>query len=141
MKTVKFKLYQHQWNTDLKGQMNAIGLPDVRKPKELLQKVTLGLIVVISLVIWGIVGYIQPVVAASTSPTSASTPLLLTCNLGVYLLSLQDFNISEKSFSADFWIWINCPTQAPDILQRIDFLNSKEVNSSLDSEEQKGKIY
>jgi hypothetical protein len=109
-------------------------LEKLGKMGKLLQQLTLGLILAISLVILGILGDIQPVFA--TSPPSP-----LSCRLGVYLLSLQDFNISEKSFSADFWIWINCPTQSPDILQRIDFLNSKEINPSLDSEEQKGEIY
>jgi len=101
---------------------------------KLLRRLTLGLILTISFAVVGSLGSMQPVLS-----TSAVSPL--SCSLGVYLLSLQDFNISDKSFSADFWIWINCPTQSPDILQSIDFLNSKEINPSLDSEEQKGNIY
>jgi hypothetical protein len=30
-----------------------------------------------------------------------------TCKLGLYLNTVYDFNIEEKSFMADFWLWMN----------------------------------
>jgi len=101
---------------------------------KLLRQLTMGVVLTISLALLILCLDIQPVFAASPLPP-------LTCRLGVYLLSLQDFDVSAKEFSADFWIWINCPTESPEVLQRIDFLNSKEMNVSLDSEQKRDNIY
>lgn len=96
-----------------------------------LYQLTLSLLVTL---ISTLLCYIQPVEAAPS-------PQPLTCGLGVYLLSLQDFNMAEGSFGADFWVWINCPTKNSKALELIDFVNAKEINGSLDNSDVKANIY
>ncbi|MEJ6482218.1 hypothetical protein N0Y54_12945 [Nostoc punctiforme UO1] len=62
---------------------------------------------------------------AVTSPKS--------CQIGVYLTSLRDFNPAEKSFSANFWVWSLCPFESPKPLESLKVINSKEVSTNYNS--------
>ncbi len=104
---------------------------DIQSLGTLLRQLCISSILALSLTL---LSSVQPVFAASSTQP-------LRCSLGVYLLSLQELNVAEGSFGADFWIWINCPQKSPDVLQKMDFVNSKQINPSLDSDQEKGKIY
>lgn len=104
---------------------------DLQSLGTLLRQLCISSILALSLTL---LSSVQPVFAASSAQP-------LRCSLGVYLLSLQELNVAEGSFGADFWIWINCPQKSPDVLQKMDFVNSKQINPSLDSDQEKGKIY
>ena len=62
-----------------------------------------------------------------------------TAKVGVYILSLYDFNLSDKSFTTDFWIWINHDIDSISFENTIEIPNAKEVNYSMFLDEPKGK--
>ena len=51
-----------------------------------------------------------------------------TCQIGVYLTSLQDLNPADKSFAANFWIWSVSPFETPNPLESLKVIDSKEAN-------------
>ena len=51
-----------------------------------------------------------------------------TCQLGVYLTSLRDFNPAEKSFTANFWLWSVSPFETPKPLESLKVIDGKEVS-------------
>lgn len=51
-----------------------------------------------------------------------------TAKVGIYLNSLTDFNISDQSFSADFWIWFNFTNDSLVFNDALEITNAK--NSS-----------
>lgn len=106
-------------------------MADIQSLGTLLRQLYISSILALSL---ALLSFVQPVFATSSPP-----PLI--CNLGVYLVSLQELNVAEGSFGADFWVWVNCPTKSSDILEKMDFVNSKQINPSLDSDQKKGQIY
>jgi hypothetical protein len=72
-----------------------------------------------------------------------STPLLAqrdSCKVGVYINSLTDFNISDKSFTSDFWIWFNYTNDSLIINDAIEIPGSKSVSFGNFSTEKKGDI-
>ncbi|TAH22646.1 MAG: hypothetical protein EAZ09_10040 [Oscillatoriales cyanobacterium] len=56
-----------------------------------------------------------------------------TCQIGVYLTSLRDFNLAEKSFAANFRVWSVCPFETPKPLESLKVINSKEVSKNYTS--------
>lgn len=48
-----------------------------------------------------------------------------TCKVGIYLNSLTDFNISDQSFSSDFWMWFNYKNDSLQFNDAIEVTNSK----------------
>jgi hypothetical protein len=56
-----------------------------------------------------------------------------TCRVGVYITSLRDLNLAEKSFNADFWVWSVCPPENVDPLKSMKFLNVKSFKSKYPS--------
>jgi hypothetical protein len=48
-----------------------------------------------------------------------------TCEIGVYISSLHDFDFSKKSFSADFWIWMDYKNDTLSFENVLDITNSK----------------
>lgn len=48
-----------------------------------------------------------------------------TAKVGIYLNSLTDFNISNQSFSADFWIWFNFSNDSLMFNDAVEITNSK----------------
>ena len=60
-----------------------------------------------------------------------------TCRLGIYLNSIYDFKIDDKSFMADFWMWINYKNDSLKFENAIEITNSKTVDFSHYSLEKK----
>ncbi len=48
-----------------------------------------------------------------------------TCKVGIYFNSLTDFNISDQSFSADFWLWFNYTNDSLQFNDALEITNSK----------------
>lgn len=53
-----------------------------------------------------------------------------TCRLGIYINSIYDFRLDEKSFSVDFWIWMNCRNDSLNLRDILELPNSKTVEFS-----------
>jgi Neurotransmitter-gated ion-channel ligand binding domain len=63
-----------------------------------------------------------------------------TCKLGLYLNTVYDFNIEEKSFMADFWLWMNYKNDSLKFDDALELPNSKNTEFSHYSLEKKGDI-
>ncbi len=53
-----------------------------------------------------------------------------TCKVGIYFNSLTDFNISDQSFSADFWMWFNYTNDSLQFNDAVEVTNSKSTSFS-----------
>lgn len=53
-----------------------------------------------------------------------------TCKVGIYFNSLTDFNISDQSFSADFWMWFNYKNDSLQFNDALEITNSKSSSFS-----------
>ena len=51
--------------------------------------------------------------------------------VGIYITSLRDFDVADRSFGADFWLWSVHPP-GTDPLGGMEFVNAKEVDIRLD---------
>jgi hypothetical protein len=60
-----------------------------------------------------------------------------TCKLGIYINTIYDFRLDEKSFSADFWIWMNCKNDSLNLHDILEIPNNKTVEFSHFSAEKK----
>ena len=67
------------------------------------------------------------------APANAASQPAKTCKVGVYITSLRDPNLAEKSFNADFWVWSVCPDENLKPLKSMKFLNVKKFKSKYDS--------
>lgn len=65
-----------------------------------------------------------------------------SCRVGVYIMSLYDLKPAENTYSADFWVWYNCPQDKEiKILESRELVNSKHAEVSLsDSENTDGNM-
>jgi Neurotransmitter-gated ion-channel ligand binding domain len=63
-----------------------------------------------------------------------------TCKLGLYLNSVYDFNLEDKSFMADFWLWMNYRNDSLNFSDAIEMPDSKSADFSHYSIEKKGAI-
>lgn len=72
----------------------------------------------------------QPTASPTASPTPSPSGTPKTCNVGIYLISLHDFDLAEESFSADFWLWSTCPSEDLQPLKVVDFAKSKSITTS-----------
>jgi hypothetical protein len=72
---------------------------------------------------------LSPTLPVSAQP--AKTPK--TCDVGVYLISLHDFDFANGLFSTDFWLWSTCPSEDLQPLKVVDFVNAntKDIQTSL----------
>lgn len=61
-----------------------------------------------------------------------------TCKVGIFVNSLTDFNISDKSFTSDFWIWFNYANDSLVINDAIEIPGSKSISFGNVSTEKKG---
>lgn len=69
---------------------------------------------------------------ASAAPAAAEPATApRTCEVGVYIISLHDFDLTRDTFSADLWLWSTCPS--PDLrpLDVADFVNATSIQRSL----------
>lgn len=53
-----------------------------------------------------------------------------TARVGIYLNALTDFNISNQSFTADFWVWFNFSNDSLVFNDAIEITNSKSSSFS-----------
>ena len=53
-----------------------------------------------------------------------------TAKVGIYFNSLTDFNISDQSFSADFWMWFNYKNDSLQFNDALEVTNSKSSSFS-----------
>ena len=53
-----------------------------------------------------------------------------SCKIGIYFNSLTDFNISDQSFSADFWMWVNYSDDSLQFNDALEVTNSKSSSIS-----------
>ena len=58
-----------------------------------------------------------------------------TVLIGAYVNDIFDINLSDKSFSTQFWVWFNYKNQALSPLKSLEIPNAKEIDYSLDFEE------
>lgn len=70
---------------------------------------------------------------------TATTPE--TCRMGVYLLSLRDFNTDKNSFNAEFWIWSVCPSKNLKPLETLEIINATDTKAAYDSVTEKKDLY
>jgi len=63
-----------------------------------------------------------------------------TCKVGLYLNTVYDFNLEDKSFMADFWLWLNYKNDSLKFEDAIEIPNSKSTDFSHYSLERKGDI-
>ena len=76
----------------------------------------------------------QPTISPTTQPKieqTISTKKPKSCNVGAYVMSLYDFDLVDKSFGADFWLWSMCPSADVQPLKVMDIINGKDVKTSL----------
>jgi hypothetical protein len=53
-----------------------------------------------------------------------------TCSIGIYVNSIYDFRLDEKSFTADFWMWLNYTNDSLTFEDGLEIPNSKSVEFS-----------
>lgn len=63
-----------------------------------------------------------------------------TCKLGLYINSVYDFDLEDKSFMADFWVWMNYKNDSLKFDEALELPNSKATDFSHYSVEKKGDI-
>jgi hypothetical protein len=63
-----------------------------------------------------------------------------SCKLGLYLNNVYDFDLHDKSFMADFWIWMNYKNDSLKFDDALELPNSKTSEFSHYSLEKKGDI-
>jgi hypothetical protein len=55
-----------------------------------------------------------------------------TCQVGIYITSLRDFKLADKSFTADFRVWSVCPEKDLKPLESMEFVDAIEYQFSHD---------
>ncbi|MEC4886512.1 MAG: hypothetical protein SAL70_35115 [Scytonema sp. PMC 1070.18] len=79
--------------------------------------------------------FIQPQIARAET-----SKLPEKCSFGVFISSLHDLSLLDKSFGANFWLWSHCNSQDTEPL-KIDILNAKSVETSAEATDEKANIY
>ncbi|MEP6746588.1 MAG: hypothetical protein ABJB86_02620 [Bacteroidota bacterium] len=60
-----------------------------------------------------------------------------TCKIGIYINSIYDFKLDDKSYMADFWIWVNYKNDSLSFDNRVEITNGKSADFSHYSMEKK----
>ena len=63
-----------------------------------------------------------------------------TVKIGLFVTDLYDLNLSEKRFSADFWLWFNYSDSTLVPMETIELTKARELNKRLDFLEEKGGV-
>jgi hypothetical protein len=63
-----------------------------------------------------------------------------SCKIGIYVNSIYDFKIDDKSYMIDFWMWMNYKNDSLDFQNNQDITNSKSTDFSHYTKEKKGAI-
>jgi|GEM_PF-86171 len=66
-----------------------------------------------------LLGFAQPMAAQAPD----------TVKIGAYVLDIYDINLSENSFSTQFWVWFNYTNPRLQPLESLEIPNAKEINS------------
>lgn len=53
-----------------------------------------------------------------------------TCNIGIYINSIYDFKLDDKSFMADFWVWMNYKNDSLAFEHTLEVTNNKSAEFS-----------
>lgn len=61
-----------------------------------------------------------------------------TAKVGVFILSLYNFDLVDKSYTTDFWVWINHDIDSISFENSIEIPNAMEANYSMYLDEEKG---
>ena len=61
-----------------------------------------------------------------------------TCRIGMYINSVYDFKLDDKSYMADFWLWMNYRNDSLKFENSVEITNSKLADFSHYSMEKKG---
>lgn len=80
-------------------------------------------------VVFGAVAFFCGPRAAAASGTGDPR----SCQVGAYLISLYDFDMSAGSFGADLWVWSTCPDEKIKPLDVADFVNANQLQTRLAS--------
>jgi nicotinamide mononucleotide adenylyltransferase len=73
-------------------------------------------------------------------PSSCSFAQKDTCMLGIYINSLYDFKLEDKSFMTDFWIWQTYKNDSLNFENVAEIINSKTADFSHYSHEKKAGV-
>lgn len=83
-----------------------------------------------------------PEAVAAPEPTpAAADEQPVNCKMGVFLISLSRIDTAAGTFSADLWAWSVCPDKDTTPLMSLEFPNGVDVKGTLDSTEQRGKVW
>jgi hypothetical protein len=63
-----------------------------------------------------------------------------TTRVGLFLTSLHDFDLTDQSYTAEFWLWFNYKNDSLKPLDTREISNAKSVESSIPDTEKKGEI-
>ncbi|MFK8161844.1 MAG: hypothetical protein AB8H12_05215 [Lewinella sp.] len=63
-----------------------------------------------------------------------------TVKIGLFITDLYDLNLSEKRFSADFWLWFNYADSTLAPMETIELTKARELDKRLDFVEEKGGV-
>lgn len=64
-----------------------------------------------------------------------------TAKVGIFVLSLYSFDFADKSFTSDFWLWVNHTNDSLDFENSIEITNAKSTEFSMYLDEMKGGIH
>lgn len=64
-----------------------------------------------------------------------------TAKVGIFILSLYNFDLNEKTFTSDFWIWLNHTNDSLNFEESIEITNATEHSFSMYLDEVKGGIH
>lgn len=64
-----------------------------------------------------------------------------TARVGIFILSIYNLDLQDKSFTTDFWLWVNHDLDSISFENSIEIPNAKETTYSMFMSEQKGKGY
>jgi len=63
-----------------------------------------------------------------------------TCTIGLYINSIYDLNLEDKSFMTDFWMWMNYKNDSLKFDDAVEMPNSKSADFSHFNMEKKGNV-
>src|SRR5438552_154570 len=78
--------------------------------------------------------FLLPCLLCSSEPLQAQKD---TCKIGMYINSIYDFKLDDKSYMADFWLWMNYKNDSLKFENNVEITNSKTADFSHYSMEKK----
>lgn len=78
--------------------------------------------------------------AQDDSPSDAAGGTPSERTMGIYITSLHDFDVADRSFGVDYWLWSVHPP-GDDPLGHVEFVNAKQVDIRLDRTVERSEGY